>query len=161
MLGQLIGEGRHRKVYEYLPDNNWVVKVNKLVIILKDMSQYIHSTEDDANSAEYFYYRLLKTQNLHHFLCECKYDTFGNFLMKKIKVPAKSGEYEVPAILGDLSNVNLGMVENQITCLDYSWFFNNTGRTVEIKDNVMYHRKDETIIQNKKTRIIQIKGSTL
>ena len=139
MLGEFIAEGVNRKVYEYLLDRNWVVKVNKVEI------------EEDANSAEYFYYNLLKKHNFGHFLFECKYDDFGNFIMKKAFSSLKPGKYKVPIFFGDLRSVNWGMKKNgQVASIDYHWFLNTKReRTYEEKDGIFYFKKDPTIIIQK------------
>lgn len=140
IIGKYIDRGKHRKVYEYLPDNNWVVKINKPIIDIRE----------DANSAEFFYYQLLKKHNLHHFLFKCKYDEFGNFIMKKCTKKVKAGKYKIPGFFVDIKRKNWGMNGEQIACLDYSWFLDLKNQyTMRTENGIMYFKKDKTIVKRK------------
>jgi len=148
MFGKFIAEGVNREVYEYSPDKNWVIKINKVDI------------EEDANSAEYFYYNLLKKYNYHHYLFECKYDRFNNFIMRKAFYPLKPGKYKLPIFFGDLRPANWGMKEDgQVACFDYHWFLDSQAiRTYREEDGVYYFKKDRTIVLQNGIVVMNYKG---
>jgi len=152
IIGKLIAKGYHRKVYEYLLDDEWVVKINRKKVTRPKRNVIFKMSEDeDANSAEYFYYNLLKQHNFDHYLFECKYDKYGNFIMRKKFNDIKPGKYKVPKFFGDLKRKNWGVKENnQIGCIDYSWFYTTERKGTGVaKDGVLYFKKDPTIINQK------------
>ncbi len=145
VIGKKIGEGNHRIVYEYLLNDNYVVKVNKVDI------------DEDANSAEYFYYELLKKHGYEKYLFPCKYDKFGNFIMVKAKEFLKPGKYEIPIFFVDNISDNWAIYEGRPACLDYACLLNAKNKKArKLIDGIFYFKKDKSVARNKGTKILII-----
>ena len=127
VIGKLIGKGRSRLVYEYLPDPDWVVKINK-----RNVNYFGEHAVHDANADEYFWYNELKTIELHTWLAECKY-VDGLFLMRRAD-KLDPGKYAVPMWFKDNNADNWGLVNNELVAIDYSWFHLRKQSTWYISD---------------------------
>lgn len=105
VLGNYLGEGKTRIVYDYLPDPSYVVKLNK-------------SETVDTNRLEYQTYLYFKKYNLDYLLCPCQYKN-DFFLMKKAQKPV-TGRYNVPCYFST-KDYNWGMIEDRLVRIDYAW----------------------------------------
>jgi hypothetical protein len=135
LIGKFIAEGKTRRVYEYVPDSSYVVKINK-------------NKDFDNNLFEYNTYLYFKKINLDYWLSPCKYEN-NLFLMKKTEsVPP--GEYNIPCYFSAV-NRNWGMTEKKLVRIDYSWNFiqENNKIYVEVEN---YHLNMTNQITNKKTQ---------
>lgn len=115
VIGKLIGEGKSRLVYEYLPDPNWVVKINK-----ENVNYFGIEAVHDANADEYFWYNELKKIGLHTWLAECKYSN-DLFLMRRAG-NLTPGKYAIPMWFKDTNADNWGLINNKLVSIDYAWF---------------------------------------
>jgi hypothetical protein len=103
-LGKFLGEGKSRKVFEYLPDPSYVIKLNK--------------TANDINLLEFNTYLYFKECDLNYLLAPCKYEN-GNFIMKKVKHP-NVGIYDVPCYFSK-KDYNWGQLDDKLVRIDYAW----------------------------------------
>jgi hypothetical protein len=107
--GQLLGSGKSRKVYEYLPDTTHVIKIN-----IDSYTEY----HNDPNQCEYAVFTLLQSYGLHEILAPCRMEDDNLIMMKTSPLP--KGEYTVPVIFCDRPK-NWGIANNKLYRIDYSW----------------------------------------
>ena len=107
-IGSLIGSGGTRKVYEYLLDTNYVVKVN----------EQTHEDSPNYNLDEFKIFQLLQTYGLSKILAPCSLID-QNLLMLKTS-PLPPGEYKIPVIFCDRPK-NWGIAHNKLYRIDYGW----------------------------------------
>jgi hypothetical protein len=151
IYGELLGEGRFRKVYEYLPDKNYVVKVNKPYISKTD--EILHH---DFNLYEYKNFLLLKTYNLDHWVAECFY-LDGIFLMQRVdKLP--KGLHRIPTFFPERKTDNYGWLDDHIVCIDYPTLGTKNIKLVDKIDNYLKPLINEHCLLNYKvTKKIKVK----
>lgn len=119
ILGNLLGEGKSRKVYEYIPDPTYVVKCNKNI-------------DEDINLREYNTYLYFKTLNLDYMLSPCRYE--NNFFIMKKALPVPLGNYNIPIYFSNEVR-NWGMLDNSLVRVDYAWNIVGTGEKYIILNN--------------------------
>lgn len=127
ILGNFLGEGKSRKVYNYIPDPTYVVKCNK-------------SVDEDTNLREYNTYLYFKKLNLDHMLSPCRYEN-NFFIMKKV-LPVPFGNYNIPIYFSDQVR-NWGILDNSLVRIDYAWNIVGTDeKYIILKDeNIKFLRK--------------------
>lgn len=102
--GKLIGIGKSRHVYEYLPDTNYVLKI--------DMFGGLY------NKREINTYIMFKYFGYDHILCPCR--THATFhLMEKASQVFLSPSYEISIF--SPKPKNWGILNGNICRLDYTW----------------------------------------
>ena len=143
IYGKLIGEGKFRKVYEYLPNKQFVVKVNKPFISNNEVI-----LNHDYNLEEYKNFLLLKKYDLDIWVAECFYLN-DIFLMRRVDNLPK-GVYRVPTFFPERKKNNYGWLNQRIVCIDYPEIgFKNDLRN-EIKDNYIKAIVNEDCLLNYK-----------
>ena len=133
-IGSLIGEGKSRKVYEYLLDPNYVVKINN-----KSFTEFAN-----PNRCEFNVFQLLDSYGLSELLAPCRME--GEHLIMLKTSPLPKGVYSVPVVFCDRPK-NWGMLNNRLYRIDYGW---NT----EYIDNQLVIRKKINDIDLEKLSVI-------
>ncbi len=113
VLGEYLGSGIYRDVYEYALDKNWVIKIEN-----KD--------GNGENWAEWRLYHAIKYSEHKKWFAECKWISDNGLIMmqrkteefskKEKKLPKK-----IPNYFTDVKQSNFGWIGNQLVCHDYSF----------------------------------------
>ena len=136
-IGTLLGVGKSRKVYEYLLDTDYVVKIN-------DESYKSYDSSYNPNQCEFKTFTLLQSYGLSELLAPCRME--GDHLLMLKTSPLPKGQYEVPIIFCDRPK-NWGVVNDKLYRIDYSW---NT----EVIDNQLVFVKKQNEFQLEKFNVI-------
>lgn len=107
-LGDLIGSGVDRYVYELRHDSSYVAKI-------EEASKSFH------NAVEWQIWRRLEGSPLEKWLAPClDISPCGSVLIQRRTTPITSGPERMPAFLGDMKLANFGMLNGRVVCHDYS-----------------------------------------
>jgi hypothetical protein len=148
-IGPLLGSGKSRRVYEYLPDTSCVIKIN--------IDSYIEC-HNNPNQCEYDVFTLLKSYGLHEILAPCNMEK--DYLIMTRTQPLPKGEYKVPVIFCD-NPKNWGIAYGKLYRIDYAWdteIINNqlviVKKLSEIRIEKLNVIADKLIIDNYKKCVI-------
>lgn len=114
LIGNFIGSGCSRDVYEYIPDNKFVVKIE-------------HATGEGDNLAEYNIWRAIQFTANSKWFAPCQWISPNGMILiqrktlplygaTKNKVPEK-----IPSFFTDVHSKNFGWMDKQLVAHDYSF----------------------------------------
>ena len=112
VVGEQIGEGSFRAVYQHATNPDWVVKIQK-------------PSDSFNNVTEYEIWCLVKDTDYKHWFAEVHWISDNgkviiqqkvNKLKNKSQVPNK-----IPHFFTDVKSSNFGLIGNQLTCHDYDY----------------------------------------
>lgn len=109
--GRKIGEGSYRQVYEFLIDDRFIVKIQRLPAFENNLESFIWD-------------EICSSPNIYRYFAEViwKNNNGTVIVMEKIKVLSNSDRKlpaRVPAFFSDLHPGNYGFKGRQIVCCDY------------------------------------------
>lgn len=112
LCGELLGEGVHRKVYVYRPDNTLVIKC---------------ATEDPTgNIVESEIWYMVKDTSIAKWFAPIEYiSRCGMFMLQRRVEHRPKNEYPklVPKFFGDRKYKNYGWLNGKLVACDYVGFF--------------------------------------
>jgi hypothetical protein len=109
MLGEKLGEGQTRAVYDFALDSNYVVKIAKKF--------------PNDNILEFEIWNLLKGKEIPEskWLAECRWlSPSGHLLLQRKTTPIKELPTILPNIFTDIHINNFGKIGNRVVCHDYA-----------------------------------------
>jgi hypothetical protein len=132
-LGQCLGKGSSREVYELVHDASLVMKV-------ETSSRTFH------NQTEWLVWQEMKEWPISDWFAPCTdIDPYGNVLIQKRTEPfdtdrkfkaalTRTRGGVIPSVLHDIHFANFGMLDGQVVCHDYGYhgFFEQIGRNMSI-----------------------------
>lgn len=108
MLGEKIGEGMSRDVYEFSINTDYVVK---------------HETGDAyQNVIEWTIWQAIKDTPMKKWFAPCHFiSPNGLFLIQERAIPCPKEMYpkRVPACMSDFKYKNFGLIKGKFVCIDY------------------------------------------
>ena len=108
ILGNLIGSGSYRDVYEYKPNSKFVVKV--------EMS----TARQFENVAEWAVWHEIKDTMWAKYFAPCvSISHSGSVLIQERTEPIKRMPKQLPNFMADLKRKNFGRIGNRIVAHDY------------------------------------------
>ena len=108
LLGEKLGEGETRAVYDYAFDNNWVVKIAK--------------KHPNDNVIEFDIWHLIKNSSESKWFAECKWlSPSGHIMLQRKTKPIKYLPDLLPNVFTDIHLRNFGKIGNQVVCHDYAF----------------------------------------
>lgn len=108
ILGEKLGEGETRAVYEYAFDPNWVVKIAK--------------RHPNDNILEFDIWHLIKGTTESKWFAECKWlSPSGHLMLQRKTKPIKYLPDLLPNVFTDIKLNNFGKIGNQVVCHDYAF----------------------------------------
>jgi hypothetical protein len=108
MLGEKLGEGETRAVYDYVLDPNWVVKIAK--------------RHPNDNVLEFDIWHLVKNMQESKWFAECKWlSPSGHLMLQRKTKPLSKLPDLLPNVFTDIHLNNFGKIGNQVVCHDYAF----------------------------------------
>lgn len=123
VIGDLIGEGCFRKVYEYIPDRSCVIKVED-------------GARNFSNVKEWEMWNEIRRMKISKWFAPCvSISPSGIFLVQKRTSPIiKAYPKKIPSMFRDIKLGNVGMYEDHFCFHDYA---NSTLLTNSYKEKFM------------------------
>lgn len=108
ILGEKLGEGQTRSVYDYALDPNWVVKIAK--------------RHPNDNVLEFDIWHLIKDTQESKWFAECKFlSPSGHLMLQRKTKPIIKLPVLLPNVFTDIHLRNFGKIGNQVVCHDYAY----------------------------------------
>jgi hypothetical protein len=109
VCGTLLGEGIGRRVYEYLPDPRYVVKVE-------------YEGGSFQNIVEWEAWQDIQYTKWAEWFAPClQISPNGAVLLQERTTPATKRPPKLPNFMSDLKKENFGMIGNKLVCHDYGY----------------------------------------
>ena len=130
ILGDWIGQGCHRIVYQHDTNENWVVKIQ-------------HS-DKWSNIVEYEIWTLIMWTQYKKWFAECFYISRNGkaLIQQKVEPITKDNMHlipdKIPHFFADIKPSNFGFLNGQLVCHDYDYSlikFVNSGLTSRMKSS--------------------------
>ena len=130
LLGEKIGQGCHRIVYEHETNKDWVVK--------------IQNSQEWSNIVEYEIWKTIMWTKYKKWFAECFYISRNGkaMIQQKVEPITKYNEHlipdKIPYFFTDVKASNFGFIGEQLVCHDYDYSlikFVNNGLTTRMKSS--------------------------